>query len=63
MNLSMVLRILGLMLMIFSLTMLPPIGVAFYYGDGHWHPFVRFFHRGVVGRTVAKVSSAPDRGA
>jgi len=39
MNLAMVLRILGLMLMIFSLTMLPPIGVSFLYGDGHWQPF------------------------
>ncbi|MEX1109150.1 MAG: potassium transporter TrkG, partial [Dongiaceae bacterium] len=33
-------RILGLMLMIFSLTMLPPIGVSFIYSDGHWQPFL-----------------------
>jgi trk/ktr system potassium uptake protein len=39
MNLAMVQRILGMMLMIFSLTMLPPIGVSFLYGDGHWRPF------------------------
>jgi trk system potassium uptake protein TrkH len=50
MNLSMVQRILGLMLIMFSLTMLPPIGVAFYYGDGHWHPFLSaFFIVAVVG--------------
>jgi trk system potassium uptake protein TrkH len=46
----MVQRILGLMLIMFSLTMLPPIGVAFYYGDGHWHPFLSaFFIVAVVG--------------
>ena len=40
MNLLMVQRILGLMLMIFSLTMLPPIGVSLFYGDAHWQPFL-----------------------
>ena len=40
MNFSMVQRILGLMLMIFSLTMLPPIAVSFIYGDDHWQPFL-----------------------
>ena len=40
MNLSMAQRILGLMLMVFSLTMLPPILVSFIYGDGHWQPFL-----------------------
>jgi trk system potassium uptake protein TrkH len=50
MNLLMVQRILGLMLLLFSLTMLPPIGVALYYGDGHWHPFLSaFFIVAVVG--------------
>ncbi|MGH8129736.1 MAG: TrkH family potassium uptake protein [Steroidobacteraceae bacterium] len=50
MNLSMVQRILGLMLVMFSLTMLPPIAVAFYYGDGHWHPFLwAFFIVAVIG--------------
>mgnify|MGYP003559729791 CR=1 FL=1 len=39
MNFSMAQRILGLMLMIFSLTMLPPIAVSFLYDDGHWQPF------------------------
>ena len=43
MNLPMVQRILGLMLIMFSLTMLPPIGVAVGYGDGHWHPFLAAF--------------------
>lgn len=50
MNLPMVQRILGMMLVMFSLTMLPPIGVAFYYGDGHWHPFLSaFFIVAVIG--------------
>jgi len=40
MNFRMAQRILGLMLMIFSLTMLPPIGVSFLYADGHWEPFL-----------------------
>lgn len=43
MNLPMVQRILGLMLMLFSLTMLPPAGVSLLYADGHWHPFVWAF--------------------
>ena len=40
MNLLMVQRILGLMLLMFSVTMLPPIGVSFAYGDGHHQPFL-----------------------
>ncbi|HEU0225514.1 MAG TPA: TrkH family potassium uptake protein [Steroidobacteraceae bacterium] len=43
MNLRMVQRILGLMLMLFSLTMLPPVGVSLGYSDGHWYPFVVAF--------------------
>ncbi len=43
MNLSVVQRILGLMLLMFSLTMLPPIGVALAMGDGHWYPFLAGF--------------------
>jgi trk system potassium uptake protein TrkH len=33
-------RILGLLLMVFSLTMLPPVGVSLYYGDGSHVPFI-----------------------
>jgi trk system potassium uptake protein TrkH len=43
MNLAAVQRILGLMLMLFSVTMLPPACVAFLYGDGHWYPFLASF--------------------
>lgn len=43
MNLAMVLRILGLMLMMFSLTMLPPIGVSAGYQDGQAHVFAWSF--------------------
>jgi trk system potassium uptake protein TrkH len=43
MNLLMVQRILGLMLLMFSLTMLPPVGVSLAYGDGHSQPFLTSF--------------------
>ena len=43
MNLAMVQRILGLMLMIFSLTMLPPVIVSLIYRDGHAQPFLDAF--------------------
>lgn len=40
MNLAIVQRILGMLLMLFSLTMLPPLGVSLYYQDGNWQPFI-----------------------
>lgn len=43
MNLSVVQRILGLLLMLFSLTMLPPLGVSLYFKDGNWMPFIDAF--------------------
>ncbi len=43
MNLLVVQRILGLLLMLFSLTMLPPVGVSLYFDDGNWVPFVDAF--------------------
>ena len=43
MNLLIVQRILGLLLMLFSLTMLPPIGVSLYFNDGNWQPFAAAF--------------------
>src|SRR5210317_1725760 len=43
MNWTVVQRILGLLLMIFSLTMLPPIGFSLYYNDHSWLPFVEGF--------------------
>ena len=43
MNFLTVQRILGLLLMLFSVTMLPPVGVALYYSDGHWQPFLDSF--------------------
>lgn len=39
MNFPMVQRILGLLLMLFSLTMLPPIAFSIYFQDGNWQPF------------------------
>jgi len=53
MHLTMVQRILGLMLMLFSITMLPPVAVSFFYGDGHWYPFVAaFFVVGLIGAVL-----------
>jgi trk system potassium uptake protein TrkH len=43
MNFAVVQRILGLLLMLFSLTMLPPLGVSLYFADGNWAPFVDAF--------------------
>ncbi len=43
MNWTVVQRILGLLLMMFSLTMLPPIGFSLYYNDQSWLPFVEGF--------------------
>lgn len=43
MNWTAVQRILGLLLMMFSLTMLPPIGFSLYYNDHSWLPFVEGF--------------------
>ncbi len=43
MNWAVVQRILGLLLMMFSVTMLPPILFSLYYGDQTWLPFVEGF--------------------
>jgi len=43
MNWAVVQRILGLLLMMFSLTMLPPIAFSIYYADHSWLPFVKGF--------------------
>jgi len=43
MNWTVVQRILGLLLMLFSLTMLPPIAFSLFYNDHSWMPFVEGF--------------------
>ena len=43
MNWPVVQRILGLLLMMFSLTMLPPVFVGFFYADGGWLAFMESF--------------------
>jgi trk system potassium uptake protein TrkH len=43
MNLSVVQRILGILLMVFSLSMLPPLAVSLWYADGNWQPFLDAF--------------------
>ncbi|WP_104204478.1 TrkH family potassium uptake protein [Billgrantia saliphila] len=40
MSLRVILRILGLLLMMFSLTMVPPILISLLFGDGEWSAFV-----------------------
>ncbi|HXQ30763.1 MAG TPA: TrkH family potassium uptake protein [Steroidobacteraceae bacterium] len=43
MHVSVVQRLLGLVLTMFSLTMLPPVAVSLGYADGQWQPFMRSF--------------------
>jgi trk system potassium uptake protein TrkH len=43
MNLLVVQRILGILLMLFSITMLPPIGVSLHFHDGNAVPFLDAF--------------------
>jgi trk system potassium uptake protein TrkH len=43
MNWTVALRILGLLLMMFSVTMLLPVGISIYYEDQAWLPFVEGF--------------------
>jgi trk system potassium uptake protein len=43
MNLAVVQRILGILLILFSLTMLPPMAVSLYFHDGNWQPFLHAF--------------------
>jgi len=43
MNWAVVQRILGLLLMMFSFTMLPPVAFSIYYDDQSWLPFVQGF--------------------
>ncbi|MEO1034440.1 MAG: TrkH family potassium uptake protein [Pseudomonadota bacterium] len=43
MNLAVVQRILGLLLMMFSLTMLPPVVVAVIFSESSWSPFIYGF--------------------
>lgn len=43
MHFRVILRILGILLMIFSITMLPPLGVSYFYDDGHDYAFAAGF--------------------
>src|SRR5262245_43781092 len=58
MNFAVVQRILGLLLMLFSLTMLPPIGVSLYFQDGNALPFAYAF---VVLLVVGAIGWLPVR--
>ena len=43
MHFALISKILGLLLVVFSFTMMPPVAVAFYYGDGSEGPFLTSF--------------------
>ena len=43
MNWTVTQRILGLLLMMFSVTLLPPIAISVWYGDQSWLPFIESF--------------------
>jgi trk system potassium uptake protein len=43
MNLAVVQRTLGILLMLFSVTMLPPLLVSLVYSDDNWRPFIEAF--------------------
>ncbi|BFM09857.1 TrkH family potassium uptake protein [Simiduia litorea] len=43
MHFSVIFRVLGVLLMIFSLTLLPPIGFSVWYDDGHHYAFLTAF--------------------
>ncbi|MDN3521175.1 TrkH family potassium uptake protein [Halomonas ramblicola] len=60
MSLRMILRILGLLLMLFSLTMMPPILISLLFGDGLWQAFII-----AIGITVATgaLMYLPNRGS
>ena len=49
MRLAVVQRILGLLLMVFSITMLPPVAVSVYFNDGAIHAFEQAFGITLVG--------------
>ncbi|MFW6346129.1 MAG: potassium transporter TrkG, partial [Halomonas sp.] len=60
MSLRMILRILGLLLMLFSLTMMPPILVSLLFGDGQWEAFAIAIAITVV---TGAMMYLPNRGA
>lgn len=39
MRLPVIAKVLGLLMMLFSLTMLPPLGISLLYDDGQWQRF------------------------
>jgi trk system potassium uptake protein len=43
MHFSVIFRVLGVLLMIFSLTLLPPLAISLWYGDDHHHAFLIAF--------------------
>jgi trk system potassium uptake protein TrkH len=43
MNIAVVQKIIGILLMLFSSTMLPPLLVSLLYRDGNWRPFIESF--------------------
>ncbi|WP_416139532.1 TrkH family potassium uptake protein [Halomonas sp. HK25] len=60
MSLRMILRILGLLLMLFSLTLMPPILISLLFGDGQWEAFAIAIAITVV---TGALMFLPNRGA
>ena len=59
MNWTAVQRILGLLLMMFSLTMLPPIVIDIIFDENSWLPFVRAFGLTLAAMAFPLLKSSP----
>lgn len=61
MNWAAVQRILGVLLMVFSVTLLPPLGVAWWYGEGEWQVFAEAFALLLIAGVVVWVPVRQNR--
>jgi trk system potassium uptake protein TrkH len=61
MHLKVVQRILGLLLMLYSATMMPPVAVSVYYGDGQAQSFIEAFAITFVAGLIAWLPARNDR--
>ena len=59
MNWTVVQRILGLLLMMFSLTMLPPVVISLDFNEQSWLPFVESFGLTLLAGLIMLVTGAP----
>ena len=61
MHLRVVQRILGLLLMLYSVTMLPPVAVSVYFGDGQARAFIEALGITFMAGLVAWITARNDR--